>query len=224
MRLLLIEDDQDLVGSLKTALEKDDYAVDCVSDGIIADRVLRTEDFDIIVLDLSLPRRSGLEVLRHLRDRGKQTPVLILSAHTELDDRITGLDLGADDYLNKPFELTELEARLRALLRRSQGQVSPVIKLGDLEFDSVARQVSISNQPIDLPRRELCLLEILLTRPNNVISKDTIMNQLFNFDEAVGSNAIEIYVHRLRKKLMKSDINIRTVRGLGYLLEYSQDN
>ena len=221
MRLLLIEDDKDLVSSLKRALEKEDYAVDYVSDGIVADRLLRTEKFDLIVLDLSLPRRSGLEILRRFRSRGNQTPILILSAHTELDDRIEGLDLGADDYLNKPFELSELEARLRALLRRSQGNSAPVTKLGKLEYDSNSRRIFISNQELTLPRRELCLFEILLNKQDRVVSKESIMDQLYNLDEIVGLNAVEIYIHRLRKKLADTGINIRTVRGLGYLLEYS---
>ena len=222
MRLLLVEDDKDLVSSLKLALEKEDYAVDYVSDGIVADRLLRTESFDLIVLDLSLPRRSGLEILRRLRNRGNQTPVLILSAHTELDDRIEGLDLGADDYLNKPFELSELEARIRALLRRSQGNTAPVISLGKLEYDSNSRRIFISNQELVLRRRELCLFEILLNKQDRVVSKESIMDQLYNLDEIVGLNAVEIYVHRLRKKLTNTGINIRTVRGLGYLLEYSE--
>ena len=222
MRLLLIEDDKDLVSSLKCALEKEDYAVDDVSDGIVADRLLRTENFDLIVLDLSLPRRSGLEILRRFRNRGNQTPILILSAHTELDDRVEGLDLGADDYLNKPFELSELEARLRALLRRSQGNSAPVTKLGQLEYDSTSRRIFISNQELTLPRRELCLFEILLNKQDRVVSKESIMDQLYNLDEIVGLNAVEIYIHRLRKKLTNTGINIRTVRGLGYLLEYSE--
>ena len=209
-----------MADSLVKALRQQDYAVDWVDDGVIADNLLKTEHFNLVILDLGLPKLTGLEVLRRLRARDEDTPVLILSARDELDSRVAGLDLGADDYLSKPFELKELEARVRALLRRNSNAAQAVIRLGNLIFDSVARRASIDGEQLDLPRRELCLLEILLHRTGQVISKEQIAAQLFDFDDEVGPNAIEIYIHRLRKKLLPVDIHIRTVRGLGYLLEY----
>ena len=220
MRILLIEDDQALAASLEKALRQQDYAVDWVDNGATADSVLKTEHFDLIILDLGLPELPGLDVLKRLRERGSQTPVLILTAKGEVENRVTGLDLGADDYLSKPFQLQELEARARALLRRSNNAATAVLKLGSLIFDSVARRASMEGEYLDLPRRELCLLEILLHRTGQVVSKEQIANQLFDFNDDAGSNAIEIYIHRLRKKLLPADIHIRTVRGLGYLLEH----
>lgn len=219
MRILLVEDDPDLVDALLRTLRRHDYAVDQVADGWMADSVLRTEDYDLVVLDLYLPGLDGLEVLKRLRGRGCRVPVLVLTARGEVQDRVTGLDLGADDYLAKPFALSELEARLRALLRRSQGQANPVLVYGPLTFDTVARRLSVNGESLDLPRRELCLLEFLLAHPNRVVSKEQIADHLFGFDDETGPNAIELYVCRLRKRLEPAGINIRTIRGLGYLLE-----
>jgi DNA-binding response OmpR family regulator len=173
------------------------------------------------LLDLTLPHLDGLEVLKRLRDRSDQTPVLILTARGGVQDRVTGLNLGADDYLSKPFSLSELEARLRALLRRSQGSATSMLSLGTLKFDAQARRVTIGNKELELPRRELCLLEIMLHRADQVVSKESIFDQLFNFDDEVSANAIEIYIHRLRKKIAPAKVHIRTVRGLGYLIEHS---
>lgn len=219
MRILLVEDEQQLAEGLAKALRQQDYAVDWVADGAIADTLLKTEYFDLIILDIGLPKLGGLEVLKRLRGRGVQTPVLLLTARSDLDSRVGGLDLGADDYLSKPFELLELEARVRALLRRNSSAATAVITCGALSFDSVARRVNLAGTEVDFPRRELCLLEILLHRAGQVVSKEQIASQLFDFNDEAGPNAIELYVHRLRKKLAPAGLNIRTVRGLGYLLD-----
>ena len=204
---------------LKEALQQHDYAVDWVSDGVKAEHWLETERFDLVVLDLSLPKRDGIEVLKHVRERGNRVPILILTVRGEVAERVTGLNLGADDYLTKPFALTELEARLRALLRRSQGLGEAKLVLGPLIFDTVSRTVTLHGELLELPRRELCLLEILLYHAGHVVSKEQIADRLYCFDNSVGTNAIEVYIHRLRKKLEPAGIHIRTVRGLGYLLE-----
>ena len=219
MRILLVEDERQLADGLVKALRQQDYAIDWVADGVIADNLLKTEHFDLIILDIGLPRLGGLDVLKRLRHRGVRAPVLILTARGDLHSRIGGLDLGADDYLSKPFELLELEARVRALLRRNSSAAAAMITCGELCFDSTARRVSVNGDALELPRRELCLLEILLHRVGQVVSKEQIASQLFDFDDEAGPNAIELYIHRLRKKLAPAGLNIRTVRGLGYLLE-----
>ncbi len=219
MRILLVEDDDDLGNAMLRALRSRDHAVDRLADGRLADSVLRTEAFDLVILDLTLPGCDGLDVLKRLRSRGSRVPVLVVTARGELEQRIAGLDLGADDYLVKPFALSELEARVRALLRRGQGQSDPRLVHGALVFDTVARRLSVAGEPVELPRRELCLLEVLLGRVGQVVSKEQIAEKLFGFDDEAGPNAIELYVHRLRKRLGSAGLNIRTVRGLGYLLE-----
>lgn len=219
MRILLVEDDVELASGLRRALARSDYAVDWVADGEQADSVLKTEDFDLVALDLTLPGLDGLVVLRRLRARSKDVPVLILTARSDVESRVKGLDLGADDYLGKPFELSELEARVRALLRRSQGRASGLLELGPLVLDSTNRQASLAGEPLNLPRRELCVLEVLMTRAGKVVSKEQIASQLFSFDDEASPNAIELYVSRLRKKLAAGDIEIQTVRGLGYVLK-----
>ena len=219
MRILLVEDDPQLADGLTRALRQSDYAVDWIANGERASSVLRTEQYDLIVLDLTLPGLDGLHLLRRLRSRGSDTPVLIITGRAGVAARIEGLDLGADDYIGKPFELAELEARIRALLRRSQGRASGQIEFGPILLDTAARQATVDGQPLALPRRELCLLEILLNRANKVVSKELIASQMFSFDDDVGPNAIEIYMSRLRKRLAGSDVTIRTVRGLGYLIE-----
>ena len=219
MHLLLVEDDRQLADGLQCALQSLDYTVDQVDNGALADELLKTEYFDLIVLDLTLPKLDGIEVLKRLRARGKQTPVLVLTARTDLEDRVRGLNAGADDYLSKPFELCELEARLRALVRRSQGTSAPILSVGPLSFDTISRTVTLDDIALQLPRRELCLLEILLHKPAQVVSKEQIAAQLFSFDDDASPNAIEIYVSRLRKKLNPAGVIIRTIRGLGYLLE-----
>jgi len=219
MRVLIVEDNAALANGIFTALDTIGLAVDVLNDGLEADEVLRVQQYDVVVLDLNLPGLDGLDVLANMRSRSDNTPVLVLTARDHISDRVAGLDLGADDYLTKPFELIELEARVRALLRRNSENKSPVIELGTLSFNSVARTTHIGSQVLDLPKREFCLLELFISKIGQVISKDQIADGLANFDEDVTSNAVEIYVSRLRKKIQISGINIKTVRGLGYLME-----
>jgi len=219
MRIFLVEDNHDLSEALLRALRSRDYAVDWVTNGCLADSVLGTETYDLVILDLLLPKLDGLEVLKRLRGRDCRVPVLVLTALGEVQDRVTGLDLGADDYLPKPFALAELEARVRALLRRSQGKASSLLVHGTLRFDTLARRLSVNGKPVVLPRRELCLLEVLLAHAGQVVSKEQIAAHLFGFDDEAGLNAIELYMCRLRKRLALADLKIRTIRGLGYLLE-----
>ena len=218
MRILIVEDHEALADSISVALRKAGYAVDVIADGEEAELILVSQEFDGVILDLNLPGKDGLEVLKSVRAQGCPTPVLVLTARQGVEDRITGLDLGADDYLCKPFELAELVARVRALLRRSQGSAAPVLTIGPLSLDSVGRRLYVDGRAVDLSRRELGVLEIMMIKAGKVVSKDQIAEHLFGFDEEVGLNAIEIYVHRLRKKI-GGVAAVRTIRGLGYLLE-----
>jgi two-component system OmpR family response regulator len=219
VRILVVEDDAILADGLAHALRGRGYAVDCLSTGADADRALSDNEYDLVVLDIELPVFDGFEVLRRLRKRKASTPVLVLTARDSVHDRIHGLDSGADDYLTKPFEMGELEARIRALARRAQGASENRIELGRLALDTLGRRVSVDGAHVDLSARELAVLEILAARAGRVVSKDALMSSLFQWDEDPSANAIEIYVHRLRKKLGDCGINIRTIRGLGYLLE-----
>ncbi len=219
MRILIVEDDPLLADGLTRSLTRADYAIDLVADGGAADAVLATQAFDLVILDLGLPKLDGFEVLKRLRRRGGTTPVLVLTARDTLDDRVKGLDLGADDYLTKPFELPELEARVRALIRRGQSGGASLLTHGPLTLDIAGRRASLDGVPLDLSARELGVLEVLMLRSGRVVSKDQLAEQLYNFDNDVGANAIEVYMHRLRKKLEPAGISIRTIRGLGYLLD-----
>jgi len=219
MRILIVEDDPLLADGLTRSLTRADYAVDLAADGGAADAVLATETFDLVILDLGLPKLDGFEVLKRLRRRANTTPVLVLTARDTLDDRVKGLDLGADDYLTKPFELPELEARVRALIRRGQSGGGSLLTHGPLTLDTAGRRVSLAGAALDLSARELGVLEVLMLRSGRVVSKDQLAEQLYNYDNDVGANAIEVYVHRLRKKLEPAGIRIRTIRGLGYLLD-----
>ncbi len=219
MRLLIVEDNQYLATSLSKAFQAKGYAVDCAPRGEDADEALHTQPYDLVILDLGLPDMDGLDLLRRVRLRKSRVPVLILSARDTLQKRVDGLNLGADDYLGKPFALAELEARAGALIRRGIGGESAVLRLGRLTLDTVGRVARIDGASLDLPRRELCLLELLLLRSGQVLNKQTLLEKLFGFDDEAGVNAIELYVHRLRKKLEPAGIAIRTIRGLGYLLE-----
>lgn len=218
MRILLAEDDQIIADGLCRSLRQTGYAIDCTYNGIDADTALMTNAYDLVILDLGLPRLSGLDVLRRLRGRKSQVPVLILTALDGINDRVKGLDLGADDYMAKPFELPELEARVRALTRRSAG-AAPVIQCGALTFDRSDRSAQLNGAMLDLSARELGLLEILLSRAGRLVSKDQLVDHLCGWGEEVSHNAIEVYVHRLRKKLESGGVRIATVRGLGYCLE-----
>ncbi len=224
MRVLLAEDNLQLAASLLAALREQGMVLDCVHDGLHADQLLSTQDFDVLVLDLSLPRLDGLEVLRRLRQRGSALPVLILTARSETTDRVQGLNLGADDYLAKPFELSELEARIRALVRRSQGRAQSQVRLGLLCWDSLGREFAVDGRALSLPPREHSILEILIAQPGRPVSKDSLADQLCSLDELISPEAIEIYVSRLRKKLDGSGVVIRTLRGLGYLLESGRES
>ncbi len=218
MRILLAEDDKIIADGLSRSLRQAGYAIDCADNGIDADTALMTNVYDMLILDLGLPRLSGLDVLRRLRARKTTTPVLILTALDGIDDRVKGLDLGADDYMAKPFELAELEARVRALSRRSSG-TSRMIQCGSLTFDQTDRCAQVNGEMLELSARELGLLEILLSRSKRLVSKDQLVDHLCGWGEEVSHNAIEVYIHRLRKKLESTGVNIITVRGLGYYLE-----
>ncbi|WP_263770038.1 response regulator transcription factor [Propionivibrio soli] len=220
MRILLAEDDRIIADGLGRSLRQSGYAVDWVANGQDADNALLTASYDLVILDVGLPKLSGLEVLRRFRARVSRVPVLILTALDGISDRVKGLDLGADDYMVKPFELPELEARVRALTRRSTG-TTPVIQFGALSFDQTDRCALLNGEVLDLSARELGLLEILMLRAGRLVSKDQLVDHLCGWGEEVSHNAIEVYVHRLRKKLESSGATITTVRGLGYCFEKS---
>ena len=220
MRILIAEDDRVIADGLLRALRASGAAVDHVASGTEADAALMTnKEFDLLILDLGLPKMHGLEVLRRLRARGSSLPVLILTAADSVDERVKGLDLGADDYMAKPLSLQEIEARVRALVRRRMGGASDSIRHGPLVYDQAGRVASIDGKMVDLSARELGLLEVLLQRSGRMVSKDQLVERLCEWGEEVSNNAIEVYIHRLRKKIEKGPIRIATVRGLGYCLE-----
>lgn len=215
MRILLIEDDRHLGAAVSDLLRQEGYAVDWERDGQAANEILQYQSYDAMVVDIGLPGMDGVQILQAMRARRDRTPVLMLTARSAIDDRIEALDFGADDYLAKPFDVREFLSRCRALLRRSAGEASDRVVLGELVFDGVAKTVTIDNTQILLPNREFRLLEILLRRRGRLLDKDQIAAQLFDFDHDAGPNAIEVYIGRLRKKLA-GVATIRTVRGLGY--------
>jgi DNA-binding response OmpR family regulator len=218
MRLLLIEDDHMLSRGIRAALSKSGYAVDIAGSGGDAMRVARTSSFDAGILDLGLPDVDGMELLQQLRLEGVAFPILILSARDGLNDRVAGLDAGADDYLIKPFALSELQARLRALLRRREENV-PWFQLGRLRVDSMGKRAFVENAEIDLTRREFTVLEILIRRAGRVVSKEALFDAVFHDDFEVAPNALEVHVSRLRCKLRPAGVGIRALRGLGYRIE-----
>ncbi|ALN89571.1 MULTISPECIES: response regulator transcription factor [Lysobacter] len=219
MRILLVEDNADLADAIVRRMRRNGHAVDWQSDGLQAANVLRYQSFDLIVLDIGLPRLNGLGLLAGLRERGDTTPVLMLTARDGIEDRVKALDSGADDYLSKPFDFREFEARCRVLLRRNRGQAAGVVQIGALSFDAGAHRVTLDGEAIEVPNREFRLLEILIGKLGRVVSKDEIGNGLFGFDDEAGPNAIELYVGRLRKRLAAAPLRIVTVRGAGYLIE-----
>ena len=223
MRILLAEDNLKLAASLTESLSQSGFTVDCMHDGASADHLLTTQDYALAILDIGMPRVDGLEVLRRLRSRRNPLPVLILTAHGSVEDRVRGLNLGADDYLAKPFALTELEARARALIRRSHGHDRTELSCGPLHYDSLSRAFTLNGELLQLTGRERAVLEILLLRDGRAVNKAALSEKIFGIDESVNADAIEIYVYRLRKKLEGSGVSIVTLRGLGYLLE-AQDN
>ena len=219
MRLLVVEDNDRLAETLTSLLRGEGHAVDLVSSGEDADATLAAEPFDLVILDLGLPGMDGLDVLRRLRDRRTETAVLILTSRGALDDRVKGLNLGADDYLTKPFEIEEFEARVRALLRRRARAKGSSLVIGELLFDVSARTASLRGAALDLPKRELDLLEALMVRAGRVTSKRELVEAISDFDGSVSETAIELYVSRLRRKLEPEGVRIRVLRGLGYMLE-----
>jgi two-component system OmpR family response regulator len=219
MKILLVEDDDMLSKGLSMAFQETGYAVQVSNDGIEADLFLSTAQYDLVVLDLNLPSLDGLEVLKRFRKAGKSTPVLILSARDTVQSRVTGLDLGANDYLTKPFELSELVARVRALVRKNHwGNLNEIVQ-ANLRFETVDRCVFVDDQKVDLSLRELVILELLLKRAGRVVNKEQLLDELASHDLELSANALEIVIHRLRKKLENFTSSIRTLRGLGYVLE-----
>ena len=218
MRILIAEDDPALAGALQHALRDAGYAVDWVTSGLEADSALQDSELDLLILDIGLPKKSGLEVLKTLRARDSHLPVLILTALDGVNDCVRGLDYGADDYIAKPFELAELQARVRSLTRRGTAGSPTLLKHGALTYDQVGRTARLNGEVVELSAREVGLLEILLRRPGRLISKNQLVDHLCEWGEEVSSNAIEVYVHRLRKKLEEGGVEIVTVRGLGYSL------
>lgn len=218
MRVLIVEDDPDLGEVLLKRLRRDGHGIDLITSGEEASEILSYQDYEVVVLDIELPGISGFDVLREMRARGSKTPVLMLTARSEIDDRVDALDIGADDYLSKPFDFREFDARCRALLRRSQGIATGVTEIGDLVFDRGAKLARIGDTQLTLPNREYRLLEILIGNFGRVLSKDQIAAQLFDFDDEAGPNAIELYIGRLRRKLGTA-LTIRTIRGFGYVAE-----
>jgi two-component system response regulator QseB len=216
MRVLVVEDDRMIAKGLHTALKQDGYAVDGVSDGRSASAALRASRFDLVLLDLGLPERDGLEVLRELRSRGDATPVIIVTARDDVQNRIQGLDAGADDYIVKPFDLDEVAARMRSVLRRAAGRGEPCIRHRGITLDPVSHAVTRDGEPIVLSAHEFSVLEALLQRPGTVLSRAQLEDRLYGWSEGIESNAVEVYVHGLRRKL-GSDA-IRTLRGVGYFV------
>ncbi len=217
MRLLLVEDDVALAEGIRIALKPEAYTVDWLQDGASALHALSSESFDLVVLDLGLPRMDGLQVLKHVRAAANPVPVLVLTARDATADRIAGLDAGADDYLVKPFDLAELKARLRALLRRSVGRAQPQLEYCGIRLDPTSMEVTYAGSPVSLPRKEFLLLHELLAQPGRVLTRDKLQQVLYGWDEEVESNALEVHIHHLRKKFFPE--LIRTVRGVGYLVD-----
>ncbi len=217
MRVLLVEDDRLLGEGIYAGVQHSGYAVDWVKDGEMAETAIATEPYDLVILDLGLPKKPGLDVLESLRARGDDTPVLILTARDTIDDRVAGLDKGADDYLVKPFDLDELLARLRALARRRSGRASPVLTHGDIVLDPAAHRVEQAGQGVELSPREFAVLQTLLENAGRVLSRSRLEESLYSWKNDIESNAVEVHIHHLRKKLGKG--LIRTIRGVGYMVE-----
>lgn len=214
MRLLLVEDDPMIGESVLDLLRGDGYAVDWVKDGEMADAALATQAYDLVLLDLGLPKRDGLAVLAQLRQRKDRTPVLIATARDALEQRVKGLDMGADDYIVKPYEIEELLARIRALIRRANGRAEPVYEYAGLRIDPVTREVQVDGQTVTLLSKEWAILEQLLVRPGVALSRKQLEDKLYSWKDEISSNAVEVYIHGLRKKLGAH--MILNVRGIGY--------
>jgi DNA-binding response OmpR family regulator len=220
VRILIAEDDPSIAEALQFALAQAGYAVDRVRDGVAADDALKSGAFGLLILDLGLPRIDGFELLRRLRKRDVSTPVLILSARDKPEEKVTGLDLGADDYLTKPFSVNELQARVRALLRRGPSAAPIVSTYAGLSFDTVGRTATLNGSALALSLHETSVLEALLNRFGRVVSKEQLLEQLYSYEKDVSQNAIEVYVHRVRKKITGSGVTVRTLYGRGYMIDY----
>jgi DNA-binding response OmpR family regulator len=216
MRVLLVEDDAMIAQGLQAGLRQGGFAVDWVPDGAAADAALKSANFDLMLLDLGLPKRDGQSVLRDMRARGDKTPVIILTARDEMQHRLAGLNAGADDYIVKPFDLDEVIARMRSVSRRSAGRAEPAIQHGELRVDPTTRSVHLKGEPVALSAHEFAVLEALLQRPGVVLSRTQLEDRLYGWQESIGSNAVEVYIHGLRRKLGSGAI--RTVRGFGYFI------
>lgn len=217
MRILIIEDDNLLGEGIKQALIQEGHTVDWMKDGVTGEQALSIEQFDICILDLGLPRKKGLDVLKSIRRKAYDTKVIILTAMDTPEDKVAGLDAGADDYLTKPFNLSELTARLRALQRRSTGRTTNLIEFKNIKLDPTSHNVLVDNQSIIIPPKEFALLQKLLENIGKVITKDSLEQSLYSWDSEIDSNALEVHIHHLRKKI-GSDV-IRTVRGVGYIID-----
>lgn len=217
--MLVVEDDLPLAEALTTLLTSSGYAVDCVHDGASAEALAAVEVFDLIILDLNLPQLDGLAVLHALRARSNAAAVMILTARGAAEDRVRGLDLGADDYMAKPFDVREFEARVRSLLRRQAGLRSATVTMGTLTLDLTTRQFRAGDLALDLPPRERALLELLVTRAGKVVTKEAIVQSLTSLEDMLSDNAIEHYISRLRRQIARYGLSLRTVRGIGYLVE-----
>ncbi len=224
MRILLVEDTTDVGEAISLRLQKSGHFVDWQTDGAVAAEILRFTHYDLIILDVMLPGMNGFEILKHIRVNGILCPVLILTARSEVEDRVGALDIGADDYLVKPFDFRELEARVRVLLRRKNGEATNLITCGDLVLDRQSRSVTLEKKEIQLKRREIAILELLLSRPGRLFSKNELMDHLYGFDEEVNSNAVELYISRLRKKIEGARVRIITQRGIGYQIVADDDS
>lgn len=219
MRILVVEDTDDLADAVVHRLRKLGYAVDRAATGDEAQELMRQESYQLILLDIMLPGVDGQELLRRLRRGRDATPVLVMTARSQVDVKVDLLDIGADDFIVKPFNMRELEARCRALLRRSCGMASSLAQFGNLTFDAATKKVLVNERPVELSGREFRLLELFLGRLNAVMSKEFLMDRLFSLDQATTPNAIELYVSRLRRKLDDASVQIRTIRGMGYVAE-----
>lgn len=220
MRLLLVEDDELLGDAVKAGLTQFGYIVDWLKDGESARAAMKSESFELIILDLGLPKLSGLGFLQAIRNDNNPTPVIILTARESVEDRIKGLDMGADDYITKPFDLNELSARVRALVRRSQGRAESVLQYRNISLDPAAHSVYVDDVIVNVPRREFALLQKLLENSGQVLSREQLMQSIYGWDEDVDSNALEVHIHNLRKKLNANFI--RTIRGVGYMAEKNE--
>ncbi|HAI33268.1 MULTISPECIES: response regulator transcription factor [Thalassospira] len=223
MRILLIEDNETLAETIMDRLHADGHAIDCEYDGELANDLLRHKQFDLVLMDVNLPGRSGFDILRSMRARGDATPVLILTARSEIDDRLIGLDGGADDYIVKPVDLRELAARCRALIRRRSGTASNQFCAGNLVFDRASKVATIDGRDIELRNREVQLLEIFIGNLQRVLTKEDLADKVYSFDEAPSMNAVEQMVTRLRKKLAGGPIILKTIRGLGYIAHIADE-